>query len=66
MPKFKVTLATVVSLTATVEADNEDAATDEALKAAREFSGQWHTGHNWTADINEEWQYEDPTVEELA
>lgn len=65
MPKFQVTLATVVSITATVEADDEDTAVDDALKSARGFSGQWHAGHNWTADFNDEWQYEEPKVTEL-
>lgn len=64
--KYKITLTTVASVTVTVNADDEDSALDQAHDAAREFSGQWHAGHNWVADLNEEWQLNEPEVARLA
>lgn len=66
----KVTLATVVSIIVTVpDAADEDAAIDLAYQAAREFGDQWHSGKHgtaeWTVGVNNEWQYEDPTVEQI-
>lgn len=67
--KYKVTLSTVVSCIVEVDADDEDAAFDAAFEAARDFSGQHHAGRHaagsWVADFNDEWQYEDPTIEEV-
>lgn len=64
--KYKITLSTIASVTATVEAEDEDIALEKAVKSAREFSGQLHEGADWTADFNEEWQYGDPEIAEVA
>lgn len=63
--KYKVTLSTVASITVTVdvEDDDDEAAIDKAYEVAREFSDQYLAGPNWTVGVNDEWQYEDPTVE---
>lgn len=60
---YKVTLTTVASITVTVDADNEDAALDVAHERGDEFAAQYHAGHDWTVDINTEWQLHEPTVE---
>lgn len=62
--KYRVTLATVASITVYVEADHEDAAHDKALTIAKEFSDEGRGGRNYSVDINDEWQYGDPTIEE--
>jgi hypothetical protein len=63
--KYEITLTTVASVTVTVEAENEDIALNRAHDAAREFSGQYHQGRDWRADLNEEWQLEEPNVREV-
>lgn len=63
--KYLVTLATVASITAYVEADDEDTAHDKALTIAKGFSDEGRGGRNYSVDINDEWQLEDPTIEEL-
>ncbi len=65
MPKFQIVLATVASINVEVEADDEDAAVERAYDAALEFSDRVHSGQNWSADVNETWQLEDPTVKEI-
>jgi len=64
--KYEITLTTVASITVTVEADDEDVALDQAYDTAKEFSSQYHAGHNWTADLNEEWQLHEAEVREVA
>jgi hypothetical protein len=61
--KYKVSLSTIVSIIVEVDAETEDEAVDEAYERAHKFAGQDHAGHNWVVDINDEWQYQDPTVE---
>ena len=61
--KYKVTLSTVASITVEIDAETEDVAVDEAYERAHEFDGLYHSGRYWRVDINDEWQYQDPTVE---
>ena len=61
--KYKVTLSTVASITVEIDAETEDVAVDEAYERAHEFAGLYHSGRDWRVDINDEWQYQDPTVE---
>jgi hypothetical protein len=64
--KYQITLSTVASVTVTVDANDEDAALDQAHDAALEFSGQYHSGHNWVGELNDEWQYEEPEIKEIS
>lgn len=67
MATFKVTLSTVISYTATVEADDEDQAIETADGRAKEFGGYYHRTPNLkdSVDINNEWQFEEPEVKEI-
>jgi len=67
MATYTVTLSTVVSYTATVEADSEEQATEIADRRAKEFGFYHHRtpGLKDWVDVNNEWQYEDPQVEEV-
>ena len=60
--KYDVTLATVASLTVTVEAGDEEAAIDAAYDRAREVSAAWLPFSDASLDLNEEWQLQEPTV----
>jgi hypothetical protein len=62
--QYKVILSTVASIT--VDAKTEDDAIDKAYERAHQFGDQDHSGHGYSVDINNEWQYEEPTVERVA
>jgi hypothetical protein len=67
MATYKVTLSTVISYTATVTADDEDQATEIADHRAKKFGSYHHNtpyAKDWV-DVNNEWQYEDPQIEEV-
>lgn len=63
---YKITLTTVASITVTVQTDDEDRAVDVAYERGREFAGYWHSGPDWTADINDEWQLREPEIVEVS
>ncbi len=65
MPKFQIILTTVASITVTVEAEDEDTALDRAHDAGAEFANQYHSGADWVADVNGEWQFQEPEVKEV-
>jgi hypothetical protein len=62
MPKYKVTLTTVASITVEVDAADEDEALDAAYDAGREFANQYHSGRNWVVDINDAWDLRDAEI----
>lgn len=65
MAKFKVTLTTVLSYTVEVEADDEDTAIEVAYgMAPREAYGP-NPQTQYTLDVNETWQLNEPEVEEI-
>lgn len=68
MARYKVTLSTVVSVVAEVEAGDEDEASDAAFKIAKNWGSQLHRVSSMKAyvDVNNEWQYEDPEIKELG
>ena len=60
--KYTIVLTTVASITVEVEADGEDAALEQAYQAASDFGNQMHVGTNWSADLNETWQLNEPEI----
>ncbi len=65
MPRYRVTVSTIVSYTLVIEADSEEEAEDITLTRAKDWANEYHSGPG-SVDVNDEWQYEDPDIQEVG